>query len=112
MTFDCLGLFRDCDAEHITCFRSCWNRRPPWPIRKHDGGHYAYCTSKCLAEYMRCQTENACEKITAVMFECIDEAVKWVNENKLAIGTLVVVGGVVYVVSTGGTGALALVPLL
>ena len=112
MTFDCLGLFRDCDAEHITCFRLCWNRRPPWPIRKHDGGHYAYCTSKCLAEYMRCQTENACEKITAVMFECIDEAVKWVNENKLAIGTLVVVGGVVYVVSTGGTGALALVPLL
>ena len=46
------------------------------------------------------------------MFECIDEAVKWVNENKLAIGTLVVVGGVIYVVSTGGTGALALVPLL
>ena len=45
-------------------------------------------------------------------FECIDEAVKWVNENKLAIGTLVVVGGVVYAVSTGGTGALALVPLL
>lgn len=112
MSFDYLGLLRDCDAEQIMCYRLCWNTNPPWPIDKHKRGHHIYCTSKCLAEYMKCQAENEFETIASAIFECIDEAIKWVNDNKVLVGTLVVVGGVAYVVSTSGVGALILVPLL
>jgi RHS repeat-associated protein len=58
---DLLGLARDCDQEHIECFRQCWNQNPPWPIKRGDKGHYKYCSSKCLAEYMACNAENAAE---------------------------------------------------
>jgi hypothetical protein len=61
---------------------------------------------------MKCQAENEFETIASAFFECIDEAIKWVNDNKVLVGTLVVVGGVAYVVSTSGVGALILVPLL
>jgi RHS repeat-associated protein len=58
---DGLGLKRDCDQEHIQCFRDCWKTKPPWPITKGSSGHYLYCQSKCLAEYMDCEAENAAE---------------------------------------------------
>ena len=57
------GLLRDCDQEHIDCFRGCWKKCPPWPIDRGSGGHYRYCSSKCLAEYMACLAENAGEAV-------------------------------------------------
>ena len=60
---DSLGLLRDCDAEHIQCFRDCYNSKPPWPCKYQDGCHYRYCQAKCLAEYMLCIAENALERL-------------------------------------------------
>ncbi|MGN0854187.1 MAG: RHS repeat domain-containing protein [Kiritimatiellia bacterium] len=111
-SYDLLGLLRDCDSEHNECFNRCWNSIPPWPIRKGDGGHYAFCTTKCLKEYMDCVTDNAVERVSKMVCECISITTRWIEENKWAVGTLVVVGGVIYVVSTSGTGALVLLPLL
>jgi len=59
---DPTGLLRDCDEEHIQCFRSCWGKCPPWPIRRGSGGHYRYCQSMCLVEYMECLADNAARK--------------------------------------------------
>jgi hypothetical protein len=43
----------------------------------------------------------------------MDRALAWLREHKaeLALGTVVVVAGVAFVVATGGGGALLLVPL-
>jgi RHS repeat-associated protein len=57
------GLERDCATELIVCHRRCWNSTPPWPAKKHKRGHYAYCETKCLAEYMACEADNAGEKM-------------------------------------------------
>jgi RHS repeat-associated protein len=60
---DPTGLLRDCDQEHIECFRKCWGKCPPWPFGpKGKGGHYRYCSAKCLAEYMECEAENDAER--------------------------------------------------
>lgn len=46
-------------------------------------------------------------------FPNIDRALVWLKEHKseVAIGTVVVVAGVVFIVATSGAGALLLVPL-
>jgi RHS repeat-associated protein len=67
---DPLGLARDCDQEHIECFRRCWNQNPPWPIKRGSGGHYRYCQSKCLAQYMECRAE-----------QCLEEFNEWMQEH-------------------------------
>jgi len=82
---DATGLLRDCDQEHIECFRKCWNSCPPWPIERGKRGHYLYCQSKCLAEYMECQAENAAEA-----------AAQYCSQNpgtcvSIAIGTIIIV---------------------
>ena len=100
------GIDRDCDQEHITCFRDCWNARPPWPVRYHKWDHNTYCTSKCLAEYMACLAALAGERV----FEEMEDAIDWLADHpEVVVGTVVVVGGAVFVVATGGSGALILV---
>jgi hypothetical protein len=92
---------RDCDKEHILCFRQCWRRKPPWPIEKGKSGHYAYCASKCLAEYMACEAERALERA----FESMGEALDWLARHpEVVVGTVVIVAGVAFVVATGGAG--------
>ncbi|HLL03741.1 MAG TPA: hypothetical protein VK539_24365 [Myxococcaceae bacterium] len=46
-------------------------------------------------------------------FSNIDRALAWLRQHKteVAIGTVVVVAGVVFIVATSGAGALLLVPL-
>lgn len=46
-------------------------------------------------------------------FSNIDRALTWLREHKaeVAIGTVVVVAGVAFVIATGGSGALILAPL-
>jgi RHS repeat-associated protein len=73
---DPLGLLRDCDQEQIQCFRQCWKNCPPWPIKRGNAGHYKYCQTKCLAEYLECEAENDLEKTK----RWIDDAGKWVNK--------------------------------
>jgi hypothetical protein len=102
-----IQMSRDCDQEHIECFRDCWRRKPPWPIDKGGSGHYRYCSALCLAEYMECIGEEAVERA----FDSMSDALQWLSEHpEVVVGTLVIVAGVTFVVATGGSGALILVP--
>jgi hypothetical protein len=108
-----------CAEEQIACFDRCWNSRPPLTsIRKGSEKHHEYCTTKCLEEFMDCikeQEQRETEKAKRELrFPNIDRALAWLREHKteIAVGTLVVVAGVTFVVVTGGSGALLLAPLL
>ncbi|HVK69103.1 MAG TPA: hypothetical protein VM694_31815 [Polyangium sp.] len=105
---DASGSGRDCDQEQIDCFRRCWRVKPPWPMKKGTSAHYRYCQTKCLAEYMDCLASEGLRRT----FETIAEAAAWLKRHpEVAAGTIFVIGGIVYVVSTGGAGALVLIPL-
>ena len=108
--FDAFGE-RDCDAELIACHRQCWHRRPPWPISYHSNGHYVYCEEVvCIPEYLECLAEEAAHKVAAIAFCTLRAADAFIRRHPLAVGTVVIVAGVAYVVATGGTGVLLLVP--
>ena len=56
---DPTGLLRDCDAEHIECFETCYNGPRIYPCQKRkDGCMYRLCQAKCLAEYMEAIDRN------------------------------------------------------
>ncbi len=100
-----------CNGLQIECFRKCFNKAPPkgkgW--KKGDGDHYKYCQSMCLAQFMECRRKLG---IVTRVFDAFDAAWAWIKDHKAAIvGTIIVVGGVAYIVSTGGSGALVLIPL-
>lgn len=101
---------RNCDAEHIACFRRCWNTLPPWPLQYGDKGHDKYCTKKCREEYMECLKQMEARPLA---FPDIVTARNWLERHKVEVlaGSIVLVAGAVFVVSTGGAGALVLVPL-
>jgi hypothetical protein len=65
----------------------------------------------CIKEQEQRETEKAKRELR---FPNIDRALAWLREHKteIAVGTLVVVAGVTFVVVTGGSGALLLAPLL
>jgi hypothetical protein len=96
----------DCDRQHIQCFRRCWSSKPPWPLNKGDAGHYKYCQSKCLAKYMACLGKAGLLRT----FASLEQAKTWLKQHPVLVGTIVVVAGVAYIVSTGGGGALILLP--
>lgn len=97
----------DCNKEHIQCFRDCWKEKPPYPYgAKGSDGHNRYCTETCRKEYVACMKKAGLMKEFSVMSAALD----WLKSNAkvIVIGTAVVIAGVVYVVSTGGSGALVL----
>ena len=56
---------------------------------------------------MECEAENALERV----FDTLESALAWLRDHpEVVIGTVVVIGGIAYVVATGGTGALILIP--
>ncbi len=98
----------ECDEPQIQCFRACWKAKPPWPLTRGDAGHYKYCQSKCLAEYMACLAAAGLLKT----FESLKNATDWLAQHpEIVVGTVVVVAGAAFIVSTGGGGALILLPL-
>jgi hypothetical protein len=103
---------RDCDAEQIACFRRCWKADPPWPIEKGDKGHDKYCTKRCREEYMECVKELEVRP-RPLTFPDMKAAKDWLSrhETEVLVGSIVVVAGATFVVATGGTGALILLPL-
>jgi hypothetical protein len=114
--------FRNCEDEQIECWDDCWKKKPPYPMKKKDPGHYEYCTRTCREAYTRCVQENE-EKARELAreakgrefkFSRVDKAIEWIGEHKteIAIGTVVVVAGVLFVLAVGPGGALILVPLL
>jgi hypothetical protein len=105
--------FRNCDAEHIKCFNDCWSASPlPWPHTKRDEWYDKYCTRECLKQYMECEKENE-KKAKELKFSRVDDAIGWIREHKaeVALGTVVIIAGVAFVITTGGSGALILAPL-
>jgi hypothetical protein len=106
---------RDCQAEHEECFRTCWKKsRPPYP-HKHDEWYYKRCTADCSRAYNECvdEQEEARERARKLEFSRVDQAIEWIRNHKaeVALGTVVIVGGVAFVITTGGSGALILAPL-
>ncbi|WPB74659.1 hypothetical protein KYC5002_37320 [Archangium violaceum] len=108
----------DCDAEQIECFDRCWNSPPPQTsIKRGSGKHHEACSEKCLEEYMECVNEEeqweAERKKKELHFLDVATALSWLRSHKteFMIGTVVVAGGVSFVIATGGSGALLLVPL-
>jgi hypothetical protein len=99
------------NAEHIKCYRRCMNNpNPPKGAKKGDSTHVRHCREKCLKEYMDRMRKAGLLK----EFSALDAAVEWVKNHgkEIAIGSLIVIGTVVYVISTGGAGtpALTLLP--
>lgn len=108
---------RDCHQEHLQCFDRCWNSAPPYPHKKGDGWHHEYCTRTCREAYMECvreqgDTEQPGARRT-LRFVDIDGALAWLraHETEVALGTVVIVAGVAFVVTSGGSGVLLLAPL-
>jgi hypothetical protein len=99
----------DCNEEHIKCFRRCMNNPNPPSFKgpKGSAAHYRHCTEKCRKEYVDCMKKAGLMREFSVM----DAALTWLKDHAtgVVVGTVVVVGGVVYVVSTGGSG-LTLLP--
>jgi len=96
----------DCNNEHIQCFRDCWKKKPPYPYgAKRGDGHYRYCTETCRKAYVECMKKAGLMREFSIMSAALD----WLKNNKaIVVGTVVVIAGAVYVVSTGGSGALVL----
>ncbi len=71
----------------------------------------------CLDEFMRCVKEQEAleqqSRKQELRFPNIDEALSWLRANKtqVAVGTVVIVAGVAFVIATSGAGALVLAPL-
>jgi hypothetical protein len=106
----------DCDQEQVDCFEGCWNARDlPYPHIKRDEWYYKYCTKKCREEYVECikEKEKMSQEAPRLAFASMDSALDWLRAHKasLIIGTVVAVAGVSFVVATGGSGALLLVPV-
>jgi hypothetical protein len=107
---------RDCQAEHEECFRRCWRKsNPPYP-HKHDEWYYKRCTADCSKAYNECmdeQEEETRESAKKLEFSRVDHAIEWIRNNKaeVALGTIVIIAGVAFVITTGGTGVLILAPL-
>jgi hypothetical protein len=105
--------FRDCDAEQKRCFDQCWNATAlPYPHTRKDGWYQEYCTRTCRELFMECEKENE-KKARELKFSRVDEAIEWIRNHKaeVALGTVVVIAGVAFVITTGGAGALILAPL-
>ncbi len=82
---DRLGLYRDCDAEHIDCFRRCYSRPQPCEDRdssdkQNKWARYVWCQTKCLLEYQVCNAENALEAAEENLKRVID----WCSANPIS----------------------------
>ncbi len=110
-----------CSEMEKQCFKKCWRRKPSLPtIPKGSGIHHEHCTKTCREVHMKClkeqeELERQESQKKELRFPTIDAALGWLGEHKteVAIGTVVIVGGMVaapYVIAVVG-GALVLAPL-
>ncbi|HYO59648.1 hypothetical protein [Archangium sp.] len=105
--------FRNCEAEQNECYDDCWKTEPlPYPHTERDGWFREHCTSKCLKVYMECEKANE-KKARELKFSRVDDAIEWIRSHKaqVALGTVVVIAGVAFIITTGRSGAFVLAPL-
>lgn len=112
---------RNCDEEMRQCINKCMRSNPGdnWehlvqPPSRKLGGKHAECRKRCWPDYEECNKQNAEDSAKAVELPTIERAVDWVKQHRkeLAVGAVVVIAGVAFVVVTGGTGGLVLAPML
>ena len=101
---DGLGLFPDCEAKRAQCHADCARKHPckpdgSWPSRL-DELEYAVCAAGCEVAYQACVTLRG-----------LNNLLNWCTEHPgtCVLGAVVIIGGVAFVVSTGGSGGLILV---
>ena len=100
---DPLGLttVEDCDDEYWNvCVPKC-RRMPNKTIA--DKAKRKLCWVGCMADYSACLASVAAERVCDIVRE---------HPVECAVGTIVVIGAVTYIVVTGGAGACTLVPLV
>lgn len=107
-----------CGELQLKCHDECIERAPRYSgIKKGSARHHQICASDCLKEFMECVKKQEelerQEQRKELRFPNMDSALGWLRGHKaeLAVGTVVVVAGVAFVVATGGSGALLLTPL-
>ncbi|OJH40086.1 hypothetical protein BON30_13575 [Cystobacter ferrugineus] len=96
--------------------KRCWDKRYPWPhSKKQSGWYHEHCEHDCNREFNECEDEKKKEEENQrkLKFSHMDEAIDWIRNHKaeVAIGTVVIVAGVAFVLTTGGSGTLILAPL-
>ncbi len=99
-----------CADQKSACMTRCLNNpKPPYPAQKKgDRAHFALCHKRCFKAFMDCIRKAGLLQ----EFSVLDAAMAWVKSHgKEIVGTIVVIGGIVYIVSTAGSGALVLVVL-
>lgn len=108
----------DCTDEFKQCMKRCWDKRYPWPHNKPQSGWYhERCEQDCNREFNECEDEKEKEEAERqkkkLTFSRMDEAIDWIRNHKaeVAIGTVIIVAGVAFVLATGGSGTLILAPL-
>ncbi len=108
----------DCQKEHEECVKRCWNKKNwPYPHNiKQSGWYLERCEHDCRVEFNKCeeeQEEAARGKGEKFEFSRMDVAIEWLRTHKaeVALGTIITVAGVAFVLTTGGSGALILAPL-
>jgi hypothetical protein len=108
----------DCQKEHEECVGRCWNKKNwPYPHNKEQSGWYLErCEHDCSEEFRKCEDEEVeaeRERGKRLEFSRMNEAIDWIREHKaeVVLGTVVIVAGVTFVLTTGGSGALILAPL-
>ena len=114
------GAGYNCDDELNQCFTRCWeSAQQPYPHVERNEWYYEHCTRECRKQYMQCveglEKEEAerVKKRPPLEFSSFDKARDWIRAHKaeIALGTVVVVAGVAFILATGGSGALILAPL-
>jgi hypothetical protein len=90
-----------CEEDLKKCGKACG--------RKRSDKAKSECYQACNKAFTRCLQLAGLTKMT---FDALDKAWEWIKGHKTEIvGSIVVIGGIAYIVSTGGTGALILIPL-
>jgi hypothetical protein len=98
---DTESLWKACQNQLTECTDTCNRKRKPETRRE--------CFIACNKKYYTCLQLVGLVKAT---FDAFDAAWSWIENNKgKIVGTVVIIGGVAYIVSTGGSGALILIPL-
>jgi hypothetical protein len=107
-----------CQQELEKCMNSCWEKKQwPYPHNKEQAGwYYKRCTADCNREFVECEEDHeeaARQREKKLEFSRMNEALEWLRAHKaeVALGTIVIVAGVAFVVTTGGSGLLLLAPL-
>ncbi|MFP2903758.1 hypothetical protein ACLESD_01535 [Pyxidicoccus sp. 3LFB2] len=105
---------RDCDQEHIDCFRDCMRRRLPakWShLKRDDGSKSRHCSTECLNQYQDCLK---LQQAHAMEFTGTNEAVDWLKRHRteLLVGGIVIIAGAAFVIVSAGAGLVVLAPVV